>query len=109
VIEELLIDQGMEVRAFAEGSQALEALRAGLQPSLLITDIGLPGRVSGKQLETALPDSAALLYITGYADEQGVAMSRKGAVMYKPFALTALVEQVALLLAGHDAGSNRRV
>nr|WP_236167217.1 ATP-binding protein [Pseudomonas fulva] len=109
VIEELLIDQGMEVRAFAEGSQALEALRAGLQPSLLITDIGLPGRVSGKQLETALPDSAALLYITGYADEQGVAMSRRGAVMCKPFALTALVEQVALLLAGHDAGSNRRV
>lgn len=36
-------------------------------------------------------------------------MSRKGAVMCKPFALTALVEQVALLLAGHDAGSNRRV
>ncbi|WP_409077318.1 ATP-binding protein [Pseudomonas fulva] len=108
VIEELLIDQGMEVRAFTKGSQALEALRAGLQPSLLITDIGLPGRVNGKQLETALPDSAALLYITGYADQQGIAMSRKGAVMCKPFALAALVEQVGLLLTSAAADSNRR-
>ncbi|WP_419198995.1 ATP-binding protein [Pseudomonas putida] len=108
VIEELLIDQGMEVRVFTEGSQALEALRAGLQPSLLITDIGLPGRVSGKQLETALPDSAALLYITGYADQQGIAMSRRGAVMCKPFALAALVEQVGLLLTSAAADSNRR-
>ncbi|WP_371921582.1 ATP-binding protein [Pseudomonas sp. DE0010] len=106
VIEELLIDQGMEVRVFTEGSQALEALRAGLQPSLLITDIGLPGRVSGKQLETALPDSAALLYITGYADQQGIAMSRRGAVMCKPFALAALVEQVGLLLTSATADSN---
>ncbi|MFG0680371.1 ATP-binding protein [Pseudomonas sp. WSY_20] len=108
VIEELLIDQGMEVRVFTEGSQALKALRAGLQPSLLISDIGLPGRVSGKQLETALPDSAALLYITGYADQQGIAMSRRGAVMCKPFALAALVEQVGLLLASAAADSNRR-
>nr|WP_314482620.1 ATP-binding protein [uncultured Pseudomonas sp.] len=108
VIEELLIDQGMDVRAFAEGRQALDALKAGLQPSLLITDIGLPGGINGKQLETALPDAAALLYITGYADELGMALPRRGAVMCKPFALTALVEQVVRLLGEADPGPDAR-
>nr|WP_080667861.1 PAS domain-containing sensor histidine kinase [Pseudomonas parafulva] len=108
VIEELLDHQGHTVYTYSSGRDALAALQGGLQPALLITDIGLPGGVDGKQLAMAMPGDAAVLYITGYTSEQvNLPPSQRAAILCKPFALTALSEQVRLLLADRRPISGR--
>lgn len=102
LISEMLEEQGHEVHAYSDGRRALEALHKGLRPALLITDIGLPGGVDGYQVAAAcqpLPGAVAVLYITGYASNRvDVSPGEHCAVLYKPFALTALNRQVAQLL-----------
>jgi signal transduction histidine kinase len=104
LIAEVLEESGHEVHAFAGGLSALKALQAGLQPDLLITDIGLPGGVDGHQLAAAclnLPVEVAVLFITGYSEWAGMAKAWPGKqtqVLYKPFALAVLKQHVDRLL-----------
>lgn len=102
LISEMLEEQGHEVHAYSDGRRALEALHKGLRPALLITDIGLPGGIDGYQVAAAcqpLPGAVAVLYITGYASNRvDTSPGEHCAVLYKPFALTALNRQVAQLL-----------
>ncbi|MFJ4064621.1 ATP-binding protein [Pseudomonas sp. NPDC089996] len=102
LISELLEDQGHPVHAFSDGRSALQALQTGLRPDLLITDIGLPGGIDGYQVAAAcqkLSGTVAVLYITAYASNRvNVSPGRHCAVLYKPFELTALNQQVAQLL-----------
>lgn len=100
VIEEVLQELGHDVRTFIDGRSALDALQAGLRPDLLVTDIGLPGGIDGKQLAAALPAEVAVLYITGYsADQVGATPSKHCSVLCKPFTLTSLDQQIENLLA----------
>ncbi|MEX5503812.1 PAS domain-containing protein [Pseudomonas putida] len=100
VIEELLQELGHDVRTFDDGRSALAAFQGGMRPDLLITDIGLPGDVDGTQLAAALPAEVAVLYITGYgADQVGVAPSKRCSVLYKPFSVASLDQQIENLLA----------
>jgi signal transduction histidine kinase/CheY-like chemotaxis protein len=102
LISEVLEEQGHRVHAFSDGRDALEALQAGLRPHLLITDIGLPGGVDGDQIAAAcqkLPGTIAVLYITAYASNRiNVTPGRHSAILYKPFELAALNQQVVQLL-----------
>ena len=100
VIEDVLQELGHDVRTFVDGRSALDAVQAGLQPDLLVTDIGLPGGIDGRQLAAALPAEVAVLYLTGYsADEVGVTPSTHCGVLCKPFTLTSLDQQIENLLA----------
>ncbi|WP_426811630.1 ATP-binding protein [Pseudomonas sp. WOUb67] len=100
VIEDVLQGHGHDVRTFSDGRSALDAVQAGLRPELLVTDIGLPGGIDGRQLAAALPSDVAVLFITGYtADQVGVAPSRLCSVLCKPFDLTSLDQHVEKLLA----------
>ncbi|WP_241496041.1 PAS domain-containing sensor histidine kinase [Pseudomonas putida] len=100
VIEEVLQELGHDVRTFVNGRSALDALQAGLRPDLLVTDIGLPGDIDGRQLAAVLPADVAMLYITGYsADQVGVTPSKHCSVLCKPFNLASLDEQIENLLA----------
>ena len=100
VIGEILQEQGYDIQAFADGRSAAAALQGGLLPDLLITDIGLPGSISGPQLATALPEQVPVLYITGYTCERvGLPHARRCTVLYKPFDLASLSQHVAQILA----------
>lgn len=100
VIEDVLQELGHDVRTFVDGRSALDAVQAGLRPDLLVTDIGLPGGIDGRQLAAALPAEVAVLYITGYsADQVGVTPSTHCGVLCKPFTLTSLDQQIENLLA----------
>lgn len=75
---------------------------------LLITDVGLPGGINGRQLADAArvqrPD-LKVLFITGYAESAAVgsgSMAQGMEVMTKPFIINDLVNKVQGLL-----GSNR--
>lgn len=104
VLVEVLTELGHQVQAFETGPQALESLREGPPPDLLISDVGLPGQIDGYQLAKAYQDlvgHAPVLLITGYDAADTVHLARPGRrteLLHKPFDLTTLGERVERLL-----------
>ncbi len=104
VFAEALSDLGYTVHAAADGAAAMKILQSPEKIDLLLTDVGLPGGMNGRQLADAahvfLPE-LAVLFVTGYAENS---LLRKGglgprmAVMTKPFGLDVLAERVRSML-----------
>ncbi|MFK3775612.1 PAS domain-containing protein [Pseudomonas sp. NPDC089406] len=105
VIGEVLEEVGYQVRAVEHGQAALAALHEGLRPQLLISDIGLPGGLDGRQVaeaSRALLPGLPVLFITGYdvsAALRDGQLPARTAVLLKPFDLADIVDKVAQLLA----------
>jgi DNA-binding response OmpR family regulator len=80
---------------------------------LLITDVGLPGGMNGRQLADAarrLRPALKVLFITGYADVVVAGRGQMEAgmhVMTKPFTLEALAARVKGLIDGSDTGRQK--
>jgi PAS domain S-box-containing protein len=101
---EVLREQGYNVIEVVDGPAALAVLRSGAQVDLLITDIGLPGGLSGWQVA----DKARLerphlkvLFITGYAESAEIARRHLEAGMHiltKPFHMHHLIEKAGAVL-----------
>ncbi len=94
---EVLSELGCSVREADNGASALQVLRSGSRIDLLITDIGLPGGMNGRQVaEVAVQEHPGLgvLFVTGY-DQTAVmgqqALGPDTQVLTKPFTMTALV------------------
>ncbi len=103
-VAEFLRDRGWRVLEAEDGASALEALQGGLVPDLLLTDVGLPGGMNGRQVADAgraLHPRLPVLFITGYA-EQAVIGEREldpgMGVLTKPFDLEVLAARVAAAL-----------
>jgi PAS domain S-box-containing protein len=106
---EALRDIGCRVVEAGDGPSALNALRDALRHDgggidMLVSDIGLPGGLTGRQLADVardmLPDLPVLL-VTGYTgDENPPELSPGMAYLEKPFALEALTASVRALLRG---------
>jgi CheY-like chemotaxis protein len=68
---EVLEELGYEVIEAEDGHAALQVLEANANIDLLLTDVGLPNGMNGRQLAEAarniLPD-LKVLFITGYAE-----------------------------------------
>ena len=102
VAAERLRELGYRVTEAADGPAALRALESGAAPDVLVTDVGLPGGLNGRQLADAArerhPD-LPVLFITGYAGSALEGGLDPGmAVIGKPFALDALAARVATML-----------
>jgi CheY-like chemotaxis protein len=110
VTAEALRDLGYQVTEAEDGPHALAALQKAFQASgaeevrLLVTDIGLPGGMNGRQLADAarlLVPGLPILLITGYA---GDAISGKGRlgpqmeILTKPFGLETLADKVQAMI-----------
>ena len=104
VLVEVLTELGYQVQAFESGHRALESLQKGPPPDLLITDVGLPGRLDGYQLAEACQDlvaDAPVLLITGYETAETVHCARPGRrteLLHKPLDLNTLGERIERLL-----------
>jgi PAS domain S-box-containing protein len=109
----LLRDLGCEVTTAENGASALEALEEGVAFDLLMSDIVMPGGVSGVDLarsaSTHRPDMAVLL-TTGYAGERmDVAPADlPWPVLRKPFQVEQLAEMVSALLADREAPPKKK-
>ncbi|HET9146868.1 MAG TPA: response regulator, partial [Acetobacteraceae bacterium] len=104
LVSEVLAGLGYAVIEAADGAEALHRARTAPRIDLLITDVGLPGGMNGRQVADAareLRPSLLVLFITGYAEN---AVIRNGylepgmQVMSKPFALDALAAKVRSLI-----------
>jgi len=87
----------------ADGPSAL-ALYAGRSFDMLVTDVGLPGGLNGRQLADALRVSQPtlpVLFITGYAERAALSDTALGAGMHvvtKPFSLDVLAGKVKAII-----------
>ncbi len=103
-VAESLREQGYRVLEAEDGPSALEMLRGAGPLDLLLTDVGLPGGMNGRQVADAgraLRPDLPVLFITGYA-EQAVIGDRDldpgMGVLTKPFDLDVLAARVAAAL-----------
>ncbi len=93
-----LRDLGLTVLEARDGPEALRVL-ATARPDLLVTDVGLPNGMNGRQVAEAAREripGLLVLFITGHAGGQ---LPPGSEVMGKPFGLDILARRVQALLA----------
>jgi PAS domain S-box-containing protein len=104
LITESLSDLGHACLEAADGPQALAILESSATIDLLITDVGLPGGLNGRQVAEAarrLRPDLRVLFVTGYAENAAFNhghIERGMEVLTKPFMVSELVRRVSRLL-----------
>jgi PAS domain S-box-containing protein len=105
LLKDVLGDLGYHLLEAADSVEGLEALRSGAHIDLLITDVGLPGGMNGRQMADAgrqIRPRLKILFITGYAENAVLGSGQLGPgmqVLTKPFAVDTLVLRVRNLMA----------
>jgi len=104
LIVEALSENHYHVLEAGDGASALAVLESDRRIDLLITDVGLPGGMNGRQVADAARrarQTLKVLFITGYAENAVVGnghLERGMEILTKPFALTALGNKVRRML-----------
>ncbi len=100
LVTEVLEDLGYAALEAADSAAGLEALQSEVRIDLLITDVGLPGGMNGRQLADAgraWRPKLKVLFITGYAENAVVGNGHLDPgmqVLTKPFAIDALASRI---------------
>jgi CheY-like chemotaxis protein len=104
LVTEVLGELGYHAVEAADGASGLEVLNSDMRIDLLVTDVGLPGGMNGRQMadaaRVARPE-LKVLFITGYAES---AVLNHGhldpgmQVMTKPFGMEALSVRIAAMI-----------
>ncbi|QCB41151.1 PAS domain S-box protein [Sphingomonas sp. PAMC26645] len=104
LIDEVLDDLGYTVIGAADGAAGIKVLQSGARIELLITDVGLPNGMNGRQVADAaraLRPGLKVLFITGFVENAAVGnghMEPGMELLTKPFTLEALSTKVAQML-----------
>jgi CheY-like chemotaxis protein len=105
LITEVLGELGYTAIEVADGAAGLKVLQSDVSVDLLITDIGLPGTVNGRQMAEVARQSRPklpVLFITGYAERTPGSGGRLDAGMHmlkKPFSMELLASRIKTILA----------
>ena len=100
LVAEVLEDLGYTALEAADGAAGLKILQSDTRVDLLVTDVGLPGGMNGRQLADAARVSRRelkVLFITGYAENAVLShghLENGMQVMTKPFAMDALATRI---------------
>jgi len=103
-VTEVLQQAGYHSLEASDGLTALKILGSNARIDMLITDIGLPGGLSGRQVADAARlerSDLKVLFITGYAENAAVGNGHLSAGMQmlaKPFTIDELSAKLSLLL-----------
>jgi CheY-like chemotaxis protein len=105
LVTEVLQELGYGAIEAADGTSGLNVLQSNARIDLLITDVGLPGGMNGRQIADAARvrrPGLKVLFITGYAEN---AVVRDGyleagmQIMIKPFTMEALATRIQDVIA----------
>lgn len=104
LVTEVLEDLGYTAIEAADSIAGLRVLQSDVRIDLLVTDVGLPGGMNGRQMADAgrerRPDPE-VLFITGYAENAAVGNGHLAPgmqVLTKPFAMEALASRIKELI-----------
>jgi CheY-like chemotaxis protein len=104
LIIDVLEEMGYVALQAGDGKTGLQILESSRQIDLLITDVGLPGGMNGRQLADAgsvLRPGLKILFVTGYAENAviGDGHLKPGMqVLTKPFAMDTLANRITGIL-----------
>ena len=104
LVTEVLEELGYAALEAVDGPSGLKLLQSDVRVDLLVTDVGLPGGMNGRQMaDTARLGRPGLkvLFITGYAENAVVGNGHLDPgmhVMTKPFAMEALAMRIRDLI-----------
>ena len=104
LVADVLSDLGYAALEAEDGPSGLRILQSDLRVDLLITDVGLPNGMNGRQVADAaraLRPGLKVLFITGYAENAAVGnghMEPGMAVLTKPFAMDDLGSKIRSLI-----------
>ena len=105
LIAEVLSEMGYASLEAQDGTAGLRIVESGAQLDLLITDVGLPGGMNGRQLADAaraLRPSLKVLFVTGYAENAVLGSGTLAPGMHvltKPFSVDTLAQRIRDLVA----------
>jgi len=100
LVAEVLADLGYAVIEAPDGPAGLKVLDSNARIDLLITDVGLPGGMNGRQVADAARVTRAglkVLFITGYAENAVIGKGGLAEGMYvvtKPFQMDMLAYRI---------------
>ena len=106
LIVDVLQEAGYTTLEAKDGPGALDVLQSGAPIDMLITDVGLPGGMNGRQIADAgrtLRPDLKVLFITGYAENEVVSNIRLDPgtqILTKPFPIELLGDKVREMLDG---------
>jgi len=106
LLTDVLGDLGYTLIEAADSLTGLKLLQSDVGIDLLITDVGLPGGMNGRQMADAgreVRPGLKTLFITGYAESAALGNSSLGAgmqVLTKPFSIDILATRVLELIRG---------
>lgn len=106
LVADVLHDLGYVALEAADGAAGLAILQSGARIDLLVSDVGLPGGMNGRQMADAAriarPD-LKVLFITGYAEKRALGdgqLARGMQVLTKPFVIETLAARIREMIAG---------
>jgi PAS domain S-box-containing protein len=106
LVTEVLEDLDYTAIEAVDGATGLQVLQSNARIDLLVTDVGLPGGMNGRQVadagRTVRPD-LKVLFITGYAENAVLSHGHLDPGMHvltKPFAMEVLASRIRDLIAG---------
>lgn len=112
LVTEVLTEIGYTTIEAVDGLAALKILQSDIRIDLLITDVGLPQDINGRQLADkgrAFRSHLPVLFITGYAENAVVHhghLEHDMHVLMKPFSIRDLANRVRELLAKDCSAPN---
>jgi PAS domain S-box-containing protein len=106
LVIEVLEDLGYIAIEAGDGAAGLRVIQSDARIDLLVTDVGLPGGMNGRQLADAaraLRPQLEVLFITGYAENAVIGSGHLEPGMHvltKPFAMDVLATRLRDLIVG---------
>jgi PAS domain S-box-containing protein len=105
LITDVLKDLGYAAIEAADSASGLKVLQSDVRIDLLISDVGLPGGMNGRQMADAGRErrrDLKVLFITGYAENSAIGNGHLAPgmeVLTKPFAVDVLAARIRELLS----------
>jgi signal transduction histidine kinase/ActR/RegA family two-component response regulator len=108
LVTDVLHDQGYIAIEAEDGPTALRILQSDARVDLLITDVGLPGGMNGRQLADAARvtrPEVKVLFITGYAENAIIGnaqLAPRMQLLTKPFVMEELATRIRAMIENAD-------
>ena len=114
LVADILEDLGYTAIEAGDSAAGLKVLQSDVRIDLLVTDVGLPGGMNGRQMADAARvkrTDLRVLFITGYAENAVLGngyLAPGMAVLTKPFTIEAMAARIrSMIEAGKEAQRRR--